>query len=140
MNLIHINYYVELVLNLIVLILVSYFIIKGYFKLQASSFWILLLLGVWISEAMGFMFWISIVICLNGQCNPKFLAIMSPICNSISLVCVCVTHWVFSFRYWIFARKIQQIGLFHITPQEISDYKLISWIGILLNSLFAIQN
>ena len=99
----------QMALCTILTAIVTFMIVKGIKKFKASRLWIGLLIGLWLELALNAVGWTTAVITWNT--NPYSLAgaIVISVCNSFGLAITATVHFIFTFKYWVVARKLKQI-------------------------------
>lgn len=134
----YINEIVQLTFASLLLIIVTFLLAKGVREFHASNLWKVLLAGIWLSYAVGVIAWTTAIITWSVNISSLLGAIVISVCNSVGMICTTAVHWVFTFKYWAVARKLQQIKQKGPDAYDNFNYKLWGLLGLILNILFSL--
>ena len=109
MNLYQVDLLFQLGFASVATVVVSYFLFDVWQKYKPGGLWFWLLVGLWIDVAGNVvifsLYYSEIEIRGNIQLSaPKILVANSV--NSVTQSCANLVHWVFSYKYWVVARKL----------------------------------
>ena len=89
---------------------VSYFLVNVYLKYKPGGLWFWLLIGLWIVVAGNlviFSLFYSDIADNGGTLRPDSNKIfVADAFNAVTQSCANLVHWIFSYKYWVVARKL----------------------------------